>query len=218
MFRNLIIGAAMCVILSACASSGVTEPVTSQSNKVTSSLGFVEIENDSLLHGGTGLVCPSALMDLPRISKNEYGNEHKDASCGYKEGDKTATIYLSDLPYSFEDGFEGAVAAIRQFPPEGQKIEHDDDTRSACLLGGLVIAAADSESGGGNSTSYQLEAAVFNGDSVTTLVQMSELDKKQLKLRYTIQNTNQEAALDHCLQGAKALREVYNLSGAYNNN
>lgn len=220
MSRKIIVGTAMSVVISACASSGVTEPITNQSktNKVVSSLGFVEIENESLLHGGTGLVCPSALMDLPRISKKEYGNEHKDASCGYKQGDKTATIFLSDLPYSFEEAFAGAVAAIQQFPPGGQKIEHDDNARSACLLGGLLISATEPESGRANSAPYRLEAAVFNGDTVTTLVQMSELDKKKLKLRYTVQNSNHEAALDHCLQGAKALREVYNLSGAHNNN
>jgi len=195
-------------LLSACATTSPNQGALSDDLYF---LGFTPQIEGGFVHGGTGLVCPETLLGLAELDQREYGNDHKDASCSYRQDEKVATIYLSELDYDFDEVFGSAVASIYQAGLV-KNIEHDDDARRSCTLGGLLISAVKADSGAANTDAYVFDAAVFHNSSLVSILQLTELDGKFLKLRYTIKNADNEERLNYCLEGAKALRGVYDLT------
>lgn len=206
---KVLIGVIAASSLAACATVNSADDVSSGSKlSDTYFSGFTPKSDGSYVHGGTGLVCPSSLLKMPYDDQHEYGNQHKDASCTYRQGGNLATIYLSELNYSFEEIFQSSVASIYQ-GSFGKALEVDETVSQTCALGGLLVAAsAESRDQG----VYKFQPAVLRSSDVLTMVQLSELDGKFLKLRYTLTDETQVEGLSRCLEASKALRDVYDLS------
>jgi hypothetical protein len=176
--------------------------------------GFSQQTDGGQYHGGTGLLCPPTLLNLPISDQREYGTDATDASCTYQAKDQFATIYLSKLNETFQSNFQGSVASIVQ-GPLGEKAEFDEEVTQTCQLGGLLTAAvtpSEEADRAKSSEPYAFETAVFSSSDLVTILQLTELDKKFLKLRYTRLNTPSSERLNSCIEGYAALRSVYNLT------
>lgn len=203
------LGLSVCIgtlLLAGCATTQ-TSKTKSQDLVFT---GFTPQTNGGQFHGGTGLLCPPTLFGLPIIDQTEYGSQSNDASCSYRDGNKIATVYLSELNEEFKDVFQGAVSSIFQ-GPMGDSIEIDEEATQTCRLGGLLMGAV-SESG--DTSPYVFDAAVLSSPKVITLAQLTELDSKFLKLRYTVLEASKSEGLNACIEGSKALRDVYDSTRA----
>jgi len=205
--KHLIGGIACATLMAGCVSTG-----SAVKNEPLFYAGFNSKPDGGFVHGGTGLVCPETLLGLPSNRQDEYGDRNSDASCGYRSGDTIATIFLSELDYTFDVIFQSSVASVFQ----GQsRIDNSVDTEAsqACTLGGLIIAAAKSDEGDNQASSepYEFQAAVLRSQDVFNYVQLSKVDGKFLKLRYTLPREADDG-LNQCIEGAAALREVYDLT------
>ncbi len=203
---KVLTGLALAVLVSGCATTSSSD---SKTNEVYYS-GFSPTTDGGFVHGGTGLVCPPTLLGLLPTAQREYGDQHKDASCGYKRDKIFATVYLSELNYSFDEMFQSSVASIYQGSfGEGAKV--DEEASQACTLSGLLVGASSENQ---SQTPYKFQPAVLYSPDFLTMVQLTEIDGKFLKLRYTLKWEPKEHGLDLCMQGSEALREVYDLSTA----
>lgn len=218
-FSSLAVG----ILMTGCATTGGDN---TPKNEPLFFAGFSPQTDGGFVHGGTGLVCPETLLGLPSSRQNEYGNTHTDASCGYSADSTTvATVFLSELNYTFEEIFQSSVASVFQGPlAEGLSV--DQDASQSCILGGILAVAADQATALGSETqsgesneqleSYGFQAAVLSKSDAVSFVQLTEIDGKFLKLRYTLLGVPKEKGLDHCIEGATALKEVYDLTRARN--
>jgi len=204
-FSTLICAA---FLLSACATTSPNQGAFSDDLYF---LGFIPQSEGGFVHGGTGLVCPETLLGLAELDQNEYGDDHKDASCSYGQDGKVATVHLSELDYDFERVDNDTC--IQSINPAGYLInsEHDDSAMMSCILRGNM-SANKADSATTSTDDYVFDAAVFHNSNLVSILQLTELDGKFLKLRYTIKNADNEERLNYCLEGAKALREVYDLT------
>lgn len=198
------------LFLAGCAT---TQTASSNSDSLVFT-GFSQQTDGGQYHGGTGLLCPPTLMNLPISDQREYGTDATDASCSYQAEDQFATIYLSKLNETFQSNFQGSVASILQ-GPLGETTEFDEVTTQTCQLGGLLSAAvmpSEDTDKTNSSEPYAFETAVFSSSDLVTILQLTELDNKFLKLRYTRLNTPPSEGLNSCIEGSAALRSVYNLT------
>lgn len=217
-----IILSGLALILSACSTTSPAENAA-VNNKLSDVYysGFSAKADGSFVHGGTGLFCPPSLLELPYDDQHEYGDQHKDASCTYKKDETVATIYLSELDYEIGEYFQSSVASVFQ-GPFGEGLEVDQDASQACTLGGLLMAASSSLGGASgasgsdnrNQNSYGFQPAVLYSPDLLTLIQLTEIDGKFLKLRYTLLEESQAEGLSRCVEASKALRDIYELSFA----
>ncbi len=205
-----ILGAGLApIFLAACAT---TDTTSSDSKKLTFT-GFTKQTDGGQFHGGTGLVCPPTLLGISITDKREYGSDATDASCSYRGDDKFVTVYLSKLNESFQSNFQGSVSSVMQ-GSLGETVEFDEEATKTCQLGGLLMAAVSPSEGASSDKTdlYPFETAVFSSEKLVTIVQLTEVETKFLKLRYTLLDKPKSEGLNACIEGSKALRDVYNLT------
>lgn len=124
-----------------------------------------------------------------------------------ENSDEIITLWFS-IWFGFNGVFQNAISAIAQ-GLFGDKIEVDQEASQACQLGGLLMAAGSKSQ---DKSIYRFDSAVLKTDELVTLVQLTGLNGKFLKLRYTLLDTPSSEGLNACIEGSKALREVYDLT------
>lgn len=202
------------VFLAACATTGADD-------RPTSSTGFEKLNDGRVYHPGTKLICPSSLLGSPIDSHNEFGDLGRDAACGYAVENGALTVFLSDLDYSFNEFFGDSARSVL-LGPLGEDLEVNEKASQACVLGGLLTAAVDGDSGESAASGvYKFDTVMFSGNGKKSLLSMTEIDGKFLKLRRTdfgkadsfqtvsYVDDKSDTDLDFCLNGAAALRKVY---------
>jgi len=192
----------------------------------TGPTGFETLADGRVFHPGTGLICPAQLLGGAIEATREYGNMGLDAACGYEQPEGALTVYLSQFNETFEDYFAGSARAVLSGSfKEGLTI--NEDASQSCLLGGLLLAAADlDESAKASSQVYRFDTVMFSTEGKQSLLSMTEIDGKFLKLRYsyvapvsefqTVSDTPDAPDEDllFCLEGAEALYTVYQATAA----
>jgi len=218
-----LISISLLLLLSACASTDTTKSQQSNSKSMPSvtdgSLFFLDQKDGTKYQPTTGLHCPASVMGIPMISTKSYNDAGTDVSCGYQEGKKTTTIYLTEISGATLDQiFSYAKQAIAQGRWK-EKLEYQEEMTNSCMLdsqllsglSGLLDGNDDKKdktitidmSGNGGNMPYKI--AIYGGSSISTYVAVSPIDDKIMKIRHSVDTPISE---DQASKDCKAIHRL----------